>query len=68
MRVRHAKQQLYVLRCVRLSDGYPRSQAQWGHNGDPQPPFSRSSQLELIWETTARHTHRLHGWGKPKDA
>jgi hypothetical protein len=32
------------------------------------PRFSRSSQLELIYTTLARHTHRLHGWGKPRDA
>jgi hypothetical protein len=37
-------------------------------------PFSRSSQLELIYTTLARHTHRLHGCGnartpkRPQDA
>jgi hypothetical protein len=31
------------------------------------PPFCRFAQLELISTTPARHTHRLHGWGNPKD-
>src|SRR5258707_4994747 len=31
------------------------------------PPFRRVAQLELIGTTPACHTHRLHGWGSPKD-